>query len=651
MPRGGRVAAVLLAVSLLSMVLNVNGALPELTSAFTRGGEAGVEAIRLLHGWAPRVVVALIAGAALGAAGAVLQQVLRNPIASPLTLGVAAGAQFSLSIVTLFFPGMLAVLAEPAAMAGGALALAVVIALASRRGLDPVTVVLAGLVVSLYFAALNAGLMLFFELDLDALAIWGAGALSQHGWWDAASLAPRVAAGLAVLAFMVRPLTIMTLQPDSARALGMNVGRTRLLALAVAVYLTAAVISEVGVIGFVGLAAPAVARLAGARTFGRRLVYAPAAGALLLLATDQLVQWLGNWTSTLLPTGAVTALLGAPLLLWLLYRVRSGAPSQAADAVAARPARFAGRVAAVASASALVVIVAAVVGRDSEGWRIDAISDVIENFPWRLPRVLAAASAGLLLALAGTILQRLMRNAMASPEVMGISGGALAGIVAVVYFAPAASYPLLSGAGTLGALATVVLLMAVARRGALAPERLLLAGVAVKAVFDSLTWLVAASGVPFWMRLLNWISGSTYGASWQAVVTGALFAAVLLPAALAAHRWLDLFALGDAHAQARGLDVRRARMLLLLVAAGATAAATLLVGPLSFVGLMAPHLARMLGFARARAQLPAACAVGAALMTFADWLGRTVVTPGEIPAGLAASCVGGLYFMYLLRRR
>ncbi len=640
-----------LASCLVLMAMNVQtlGGLDSLRAASHGLADAPIEAVKLVHGWLPRFVVGLLAGAALGASGAVLQQVLRNPIASPMTLGVAAGAQLALSLLVLWAPGLVAVLAEPAATAGGALALLLGLGLAARRGLDPVTVVLAGLVVSLYLGAVNAGLLLFFEMDLTALLIWGGGALTQHGWGDAWTLGPRVAAGIAVLALMARPLAVLTLDESSARALGLGLGRTRLLALAVAVYLSAAVVATVGVIGFVGLAAPAIARLLGARTFGQRLVAAPLAGSLLLLFTDQLVQWLGQFSASLIPTGAVTALLGAPLLLWLLRRLRTTASVNAGSLT---PPAGAGRLrlAWVLTAVVAVAGVALCLGRDATGWRWDGFAVVLERFPWRAPRVATALVAGALLATAGVVLQRLLRNPMASPEVLGISGGALAGVVALVYFAPAATYGALAGAGTLGALATVGGLMWFARRDGYAPGRLLLAGVAIKALFDGLLGLVAASGVPFWVRLLNWVSGSTYGASWEEVLGGLAAVAFLVPAVLLLRRWLDLLALGDVAARAQGVQVNAARLLLLVLAATSTAAATLLIGPLSFVGLMAPHLASMLGLRRVPTQLAGACGIGAGLMAGADWAGRTLLVPGEVPAGIAASLIGGVYFMYLLRR-
>ncbi len=610
-----------------------------------------LETVRLLYAWLPRLVVALLAGAALAAAGAVMQQVLRNPIASPLTLGVAAGAQLALSVLTLAAPAALAAFAEPAAVAGGAGALGLVLLLTWRRDFEPVSVVLAGLVVSLYFGGINAGLLLFLEYDLEALLLWGSGALSQYGWGDAAFLAPRVAIVGVVLALLVRPLTLLTLDDASASGLGLSLQKARLLALAASVYVSAAVVSAVGIIGFVGLAAPALARQLGARTVRQRLISAPLIGAGLLLVTDQCVQLIDPYLAGVLPTGAVTAVIGAPVLLWLLREVRPGSPGgtwTSHPEVLGRPAL---RLAAIGAIALVAVGVALLVVHNGQAWQLQNPASVLLAQPWRPPRVAAAALAGLLLAVAGTLLQRLLRNPMASPEVLGISGGALAGITALVFWLPTASEGALVGAGTLGAIVTTAFLLAFARRSGATPERILLVGIAVKALFDGLIGLVAASGSPLWPRLLTWISGSTYGVEWPLVAFAGLGVAVLGPLTLALHRWLALLALGDEQAGARGLAIGRARFVLLVIAAVATTLATLLVGPLSFVGLMAPHIARLLGLRGPRMQLAGAAALGAAIMVSADWMGRTLLAPHEWPAGLAASFVGGIYFMWLLSRR
>ncbi|ELI6420630.1 iron chelate uptake ABC transporter family permease subunit, partial [Aeromonas salmonicida subsp. salmonicida] len=204
--------------------------------------------------WLPRLTVTLLAGAALGLAGTLMQQVLRNPLASPTTLGVASGAQLALMMVTLFAPSWLLLGREWIAMAGGSLAMALVFALAWRRQLNPVVIVFAGLVINLYLAAISMGLLLFFQEELKGLLVWGSGSLAQNSWSGVHYLLPRllVAGGLA--AALVRPLAVLELDDASARSLGVSLQHLRLAGLGLAVFVTACVVSVVGLIGFIGLA-------------------------------------------------------------------------------------------------------------------------------------------------------------------------------------------------------------------------------------------------------------------------------------------------------------------------------------------------------------------------------------------------------------
>ena len=127
-------------------------------------------------------------------------------------------------------------------------------------------------------------------------------------------------------------------------------------------------------------------------------------------------------------------------------------------------------------------------------------------------------------------------------------------------------------------------------------------------------------------------------------------AAVLALVTLPFTRWLDILPLGAATAKALGVTLNRARLALLLLVALLTACATLVVGPLSFIGLLAPHMARLVGFSRAGQHLLGAALIGMLLMVLADWVGRQIIFPYEIPAGLVASLIGGAYFMWGLRR-
>ncbi|WP_322522231.1 Fe(3+)-hydroxamate ABC transporter permease FhuB [Guyparkeria halophila] len=600
--------------------------------------------------WWPRLITALIAGAGLALAGVLMQQVLRNPLASPTTLGVAGGANLALMSATLFAPALMGWGAEWVALAGGALAMALVLLLSWRRALAPLVVVLAGLVVNLYFGALAMVLLLFNQETLQGLLIWGAGSLAQDGWHDAGILLPRLLVALVIAWLLLRPLRLLDLDDASGRALGVNLAFLRLAALGVAVFITAVVVSVVGLIGFIGLAAPNIARLLGAHRLAPRVLWSMLIGALLLAVTDLALQHLAVWLPTLIPTGAMTAALGAPLLLWLIPRLRltSRTPPEAMATDWPRATHPLGRLILLALLMPPVAALSLLSGHLAEGW--SWFHGALSVWEWRLPRMLAAAGAGLLLAVAGTLLQRLSGNPMASPEVLGISGGVSIFLLLGIVLLPAASMAVLASLGLVGALAALAVLILLNRRSGFLPERLLLTGVAIMALADAVRALILAGSDPRGQQIVAWLSGSTYyvglDAAWLVFGLGM----VSVAGALLLTRWLECFPLGAAVSQAVGVNVTRGRLIVLVIAAVMTAAATLVIGPLSFIGLLAPHMARLLGLSRARDHLLGAALIGMGLMILADWIGRQILFPQEIPAGLVASLIGGSYFLWALRR-
>ncbi|MFQ2513729.1 Fe(3+)-hydroxamate ABC transporter permease FhuB [Aeromonas caviae] len=602
--------------------------------------------------WLPRLAICLLAGAALGLAGTLMQQVLRNPLASPTTLGVASGAQLALMMVTLLAPSWLLIGREWIAMAGGSLAMGLVFALAWRRQLNPVVIVFAGLVINLYLAAISMGLLLFFQEELKGLLVWGSGSLAQNSWSGVGYLLPRLLLAAMLAAVLVRPLAVLELDDASARSLGVSLKHLRFAGLGLAVFITACVVSVVGLIGFIGLAAPAMVRLLGVRKLAQRLLWAPILGALLLAATDLLLQTLSRFWPVLIPTGAMTALLGAPLLLWLIPRlgIKQSAHKANSSLQLARhpaPTRLVGLM---VLGLAAAVIASLLFGQGMGGWGWPSWLRWQAQLEWRLPRTLAAGAAGVLLALAGTLLQRVSNNPMASPELLGVSGGTFMGVIAAALLLPALPLPMMLLGGLVGAFACLLLLVLINRRNGFQPERILLSGIAITALFEPLQAIALANGDLRVQQLLSWMSGSTYYVTQPVALVLVVLALLMLAACLLVSRWLDLMPMGPAVATALGIHLGRAQLTILLLVAVLTASATMVIGPLSFAGLLAPHLARLMGLVRARWHLLGAAGSGALLMVSADWIGQQILFPQEVPVGLVSTLLGGAYFMWCLRR-
>ena len=601
----------------------------------------------------PRLTVSLLAGAGLGLVGVLFQQVLRNPLAEPSTLGVAAGAQLGLTIATLWvLPGG-EFTRQLAAMVGAIVVGGLVFGVAWGKRMSPVTLILAGLVLGLYCGAVNSLLALFNYDQLQGMFLWGTGALNQQDWSAVQFLLPRLLVAGLLAALLLRPLTLLGLDDGVARNLGLGLSMARFCALGVAIIFSAMLVSAVGVIGFIGLFAPLMAKMLGARRLAHRMMLAPLLGALLLWLTDQVMLGVTQvWHE--IPTGAATALLGAPLLLWLLPRLRSAAtppPMNLGDKVPAERGNLPGWILVGGLVLLIGLALALMLGKNAGGWHWSLGVELDALLPWRWPRVLSALAAGMMLAVAGTLIQKLTGNPMASPEVLGISSGAAFGVVMMLFMVPGDAFVWLLPAGSLGATATLLIIMIAAGRGGFSTERMLLAGIALSTAFTTVIFLLLASGDPRMGGLLTWLSGSTYSVEPAQALRTALVAAGLMVLAPLCRRWLTILPLGGATARSVGIALTPARLSILLLAATLTAMATLTVGPLSFVGLMAPHMARMLGFRRALPQMVIAALLGGLLMVFADWCGRMLLFPYQIPAGLLATFIGAPYFVYLLRKQ
>ncbi|EFN0169266.1 iron ABC transporter permease [Escherichia coli] len=426
----------------------------------------------------PRLAISLLVGAGLGLVGVLFQQVLRNPLAEPTTLGVATGAQLGITVTTLWaIPGAMA--SQFAALAGACVVGLIVFGVAWGKRLSPVTLILAGLVVSLYCGAINQLLVIFHHDQLQSMFLWSTGTLTQTDWGGVERLWPQLLGGVMLTLLLLRPLTLMGLDDGVARNLGLALSLARLAALSLAIVISALLVNAVGIIGFIGLFAPLLAKMLGARRLLPRLMLASLIGALILWLSDQIILWLTRvWMEV--STGSVTALIGAPLLLWLLPRLRSiSAPDMKVND---RVATERQHVLAFALAGGVLLLMAVVValsfGRDAHGWTWASGALLEDLMPWRWPRIA-----------------------------------------------------------------------------------------------------------------------------------------------------------------------------LLLLAACLTATATMTIGPLSFVGLMAPHIARMMGFRRTMPHIVISALVGGLLLVFADWCGRMVLFPFQIPAGLLSTFIGAPYFIYLLRKQ
>ncbi len=277
----------------------------------------------------------------------------------------------------------------------------------------------------------------------------------------------------------------------------------------------------------------------------------------------------------------------------------------------------------------------------------DTASQIVRNL--RLPRALVAVFVGLNLAVAGVLLQGVMRNPLAAPNVVGITAGG--GLAATIVLVMAPHMPqALAPAAFVGAAIAGLIVYGISYTPGVgtSPIRMVLGGVAVTAVLGAVTTFLMVTYSDRVQSVVAWMSGSLAGRSWGHLYSVLPYSVVgLIGAAMVARR-MDLLQLGDDSAASLGVPVERTRFFGLIVACLLAGSAISVAGLIAFIGLVVPHIVRMLVGVRHAALIPAAALGGAALCVFADLVARTAMAPREIPAGVLTALIGGPYFVFLL---
>ena len=366
-------------------------------------------------------------------------------------------------------------------------------------------------------------------------------------------------------------------------------------------------------------------------------------------------------TTTPTPTGTRTASRPRPLARADRSGARSGARSAPLHAV---PLPLC--LVVLGAVLVVVILAAAAIGSVSvslgDSWQVvrahvfggtvdPAYDQIVWNF--RIPRVLLAALCGAGLAVTGVVLQALVSNPLADPFILGVSAGGSVGAVAVMALGAGALGGLgVSAAAFAGAMLAVALVFLLGQqRGRLNPVRLVLAGVAVSYVFTSITSFLQLQTEPNNMRqIMFWLLGSVAGAHWdQLQVAGVVVVASTVLLSLSG-RQLNALVTGDESATALGIDVKRLRLVLIVLTSLVAGVLIGVAGGIGFVGLMVPHLVRLAFGVDHRRLLPLAAVVGAIYLVVVDLLSRTVDPPNELPLNILTALFGAPLFIWLMRR-
>ncbi|KAA2005181.1 iron-dicitrate ABC transporter permease FecC [Escherichia coli] len=547
--------------------------------------EALVQNLRL-----PRSLVAVLIGASLALAGTLLQTLTHNPMASPSLLGINSGAALAMALTSALSPTPIAgySLSFIAACGGGVGWLLVMTAGGGfRHTHDRNKLILAGIALSAFCMGLTRITLLLAEDHAYGIFYWLAGGVSHARWQDVWQLLPVVVTAVPVVLLLANQLNLLNLSDSTAHTLGVNLTRLRLVINMLVLLLVGACVSVAGPVAFIGLLVPHLARFWAGFDQRNVLPVSMLLGATLMLLADVLARALAFPGD--LPAGAVLALIGSPCFVWLVRRRE-----------------------------------------------------------YRLPRLLLALFVGAALAVAGVLIQGIVRNPLASPDILGVNHAASLASVGALLLMPSLPVMVLPLLAFAGGMAGLILLKMLAKTHQ--PMKLALTGVALSACWASLTDYLMLSRPQDVNNALLWLTGSLWGRDWSFVKIAIPLMILFLPLSLSFCRDLDLLALGDARATTLGVSVPHTRFWALLLAVAMTSTGVAACGPISFIGLVVPHMMRSITGGRHRRLLPVSALTGALLLVVADLLARIIHPPLELPVGVLTAIIGAPWFVWLLVR-
>ncbi len=324
--RSSRRKLIIIVIPLLLVIVSFYGltygsvpiSLRDIWSVFTNGGQPIHEKI-IMNLRLPRVLIGILTGACLAVSGALLQGVMRNPLADPGIIGVSAGGGLA-AVITMILLPQFGYLLPPLAFAGSFATALLIYGLAWDKGSSPLKIILAGVAINALLGAVMNGIMVFYSDRVQAVLPWLAGGLSGRSWHHLEFMAPYAIIGLVLSLLTIKSANLLLLGDDSAKLLGMKIEMHRILLILLAAFLAGIAVSVAGLIGFVGLVVPHAIRLLTGEDYRYLLPLSMLGGAVLVVLSDTIAR---SWFDPLeLPVGILLACLGAPFFLYLLKKRR-----------------------------------------------------------------------------------------------------------------------------------------------------------------------------------------------------------------------------------------------------------------------------------------------------------------------------------------
>lgn len=588
-----------------------------------------------------RFFMCLLCGFLLAFSSLILRIVMQNPLASDTTLGVAPSSSFAILIATLFFPDFLNISKVLMGFLGAFLILFLMFIFMLKKHLNSTSIILLGLIGGMVFGALNSLVILFYPEESKSFLLFNSGYFTQNGFKDVVELFCYSSIALISLYFFIPYLKILNLGDELASSVGQNIFYVKFFALCLSAYFITLVVSFVGVISFLGLFASIFVEFFKIKNTRKEFLFCGFFGFFLLFGVDLFLQILQITKGIELPTGGVLALLGSPLLIFAVFKMLK---ENFSDDDIYIFSYFKEKYIILDLILLVLMLFFLNLYFDFSTLSFKNMSD--EILVLRSNRLVILLLCGVLLALVGFILQRLSFNPMASPEMLGINSGASLGVLFALYF----SLEYVQIFAIIGALSVLCFLFFLSFKFNINMQKIILMGIAIMFFTDALGKIFLASGDFKAYAFLAYTQAGLINIDENLSLFLLIYTSIFLLALYILYPSLKIFSLGENCALSVGVDVIKIRIIFFVLSAFACALSALCIGPFSFVGLLAPHIMKLLGIKKLYNQLFVAALLGICLMFLAHFISKIILFPYEIPLGIVATLLGSIYLFFMIRK-
>ena len=607
--------------------------------AYMISPENSMQATIFVYATAPRILGGILSGVALAVSACLLQMIYKNPLLSSSTLGMVSSVKLMMVLGMIFFSFLTPYEHFIVQYIYTLLVIFFIFRISQKWGSNGIVII--GLLAGFIQSAFTAFFVLYHNKWLDSLFFWNLGDVLNSTWSNVWLLYGLVVPILCILYLMRLSIQTLDLDTSTAQSIGVNVVRVHKIFIVLSVFLSVVVISLFGVIGFVGIVAPNIARMKKNITPKMIVLLSAFIGAWVVLIADftsQLLDKFGLFDSFMtLPAGVFTSMIGGVMIIILSIRYRIFDITK--HQLSIEPL---GYIKSYMVWIVMSIFIISTIFRGHTDIDLSHIYDYIfmgeNNFALqeRFSRLFLSVSVGLGSALCGAILQILLKNPLVSPEILGVSSISSCGIILALIFFPSYLNSVHSiGIGVLGAIIGFLCIAYVVQYGYLTTGGMVILGIALTATFSALSQVFMIFASAQQIYILQWLNGSLNSIDSHIAMVSMIIIWLCIVGLFVFKRYITVLPLGKSINISIGVPYKQGYMIILGICSILIGAVVVILGPISLVGLVAPYFAKFITGTRHKYYMFNTMILGAGLLTLSDGIGRTLHSTIQLPMSIS----------------